>query len=80
MGCAPSTGSKCNRGIVLRSKKPDPEPIEFFQFKVPHYWMVDPIEKTMEMYELGKKEYQLIIFKCQCRDSHAARKLSGDKG
>ncbi|MCL4512806.1 MAG: Uma2 family endonuclease [Candidatus Eremiobacteraeota bacterium] len=35
----------------------------YAQFKVPHYWMVDPIEKTMEMYELGKKEYQLIIKK-----------------
>ena len=35
----------------------------YAQFKVPHCWIVDPIEKTMEVYELKKEEYQLITKK-----------------
>ncbi|MCL5055453.1 MAG: Uma2 family endonuclease [Firmicutes bacterium] len=35
----------------------------YAQFKIPYYWIVDPMGKTMEMYELGKKEYQLIAKK-----------------
>ena len=35
----------------------------YAQFKVPRCWIVDPMEKTMEMYELVKGEYQLIAKK-----------------
>ncbi len=31
----------------------------YAQFKVPHCWIVDPMEKTMELHELKKEEYQL---------------------
>ncbi|MCL4513523.1 MAG: Uma2 family endonuclease [Candidatus Eremiobacteraeota bacterium] len=32
----------------------------YAQFKVPHCWIVDPMERTIEVYELEEKEYQLI--------------------
>ena len=35
----------------------------YAQFKVPHCWIVDPMEKTMELHELVKGEYQLIAKK-----------------
>ena len=35
----------------------------YAQFKVPHCWLVDPIEKTMELYELKKGDYHLITKK-----------------
>ena len=35
----------------------------YAQFKVPHCWIVDPMEKTMELHELKKEEYQLTAKK-----------------
>ena len=34
----------------------------YAQFKVPRCWIVDPMEKTMEMYELVKKSTTLLTF------------------
>ena len=31
----------------------------YARFKIPHYWIVDPMEKTMELYQLEKGEYRL---------------------
>ena len=35
----------------------------YAQFKIPHYWIVDPIEKTMELYQLEKGKYRLTAKK-----------------
>ncbi len=35
----------------------------YAQFKVPHCWIVDPVEKRMKLHELKKEEYQLIAKK-----------------